>query len=102
MACGKLSGLETHPLRPLHTRDREPVTVAHQALSLVEKEESVQVQASHYAWGTNGVSECKMYVKSTWIPTWHRMGYVSWSLGLFSKTMCEDVDEWKFIEMAFG
>ena len=34
--------------------------------------------ASHYAWGTNGVCECKMDVKSTWIPTWHRMDHVSW------------------------
>ena len=42
--------------------------------------------ASHYAWGTNGVCECKMDVKSTWIPTWHQMDHVSWSLGLFSKT----------------
>ena len=25
-----------------------------------------------------------MDVKSTWIPTWHRMDHVSWSLGLFS------------------
>jgi hypothetical protein len=25
----------------------------------------------HFAWGTNGVCECKMDVKSTWIPTWH-------------------------------
>ena len=25
--------------------------------------------ASHYAWGTNGVCEWKMDVKSTWIPT---------------------------------
>jgi hypothetical protein len=40
--------------------------------------------ASHYAWGTNGVCECKMDVKSTWISTWHQMD--SWSLGLFSKT----------------
>jgi hypothetical protein len=36
--------------------------------------------------GTNGVCECKMDVKSTWIPTWHQMDHVSWSLGLFSKT----------------
>ena len=42
--------------------------------------------ASHYAWGTNWVSECKMDVKSTWFPTWHWMDHVSWSLGLFSKT----------------
>ena len=27
-----------------------------------------------------------MDVKSTWIPTWHQMDYVSWSLGLFSET----------------
>jgi hypothetical protein len=36
--------------------------------------------------GPNGVCECKMDVKSTWIPTWHGMDHVSWSLGLFSKT----------------
>jgi hypothetical protein len=41
--------------------------------------------ASHYAWGTNEVCECKMDVKSTWIPTWHRMDHVSRSLGLFQK-----------------
>ena len=29
------------------------------------------------AWGTNGVCECKMDVKSTWIPTWHQMDHVS-------------------------
>ena len=44
--------------------------------------------ASHYAWGTNGVlCECKMDVKSTWILTWYQMDHVSWSLGLFSKTI---------------
>ena len=37
--------------------------------------------ALHYGWGTNGVCECKMDVKSTW----HRMDHVSWSLGLLSK-----------------
>ena len=42
--------------------------------------------ASHYAWETHGVCECKMDVKSTWIPQWHRMDHLSWSLGLFSKT----------------
>ena len=36
--------------------------------------------------GPTGVSGCKMDVKSTWIPTWHQMDHVSWSLGLFSKT----------------
>ena len=40
---------------------------------------------SYYAWGTNGACECKMDVKSTWIPTWHQMDHVSWPLGLFSK-----------------
>jgi hypothetical protein len=61
------------------------VTIALQALSLVEKAGQYKF-ASHYAWGTNGVSECKMNVKSTWIPTWHQMDHVPWSLGLFSKT----------------
>ena len=41
--------------------------------------------ALHYAWGTNWVSECKMDVKSTWIPTWHQTNHVSWSLGIFCK-----------------
>ena len=40
----------------------------------------------HYAWGTNGVCECKMDVKSMWDPTGHHMDHVSWSLELFSKT----------------
>ena len=44
---------------------------------------------SHYAWGTNGVRECKMDVKSTWILTWHWMDYVSWLLGLFSYHLLE-------------
>jgi hypothetical protein len=42
--------------------------------------------ASHHTWGTNGVCECKMDVKSTWTYAWHRMDHVSWSLGLLSKT----------------
>ena len=42
---------------------------------------------SHYAWRTNGVCERKINIKSTWIPTWHRMDHVSWSLGLFFKTI---------------
>jgi hypothetical protein len=41
--------------------------------------------ASHYTWGTNKVCECKMDVKSTWIPTEHQMDLVSRSLGLFLK-----------------
>jgi hypothetical protein len=35
---------------------------------------------------TEWVCECKRDVKSMWIPTWHRMDHVSWSIGLFSKT----------------
>jgi len=34
---------------------------------------------------TKYVCECTMDVKSTRIPTWHRMDSVSWSLGLFFK-----------------
>ena len=42
--------------------------------------------ASRYTWGTDGVCECKMDVKSTWIFTWHQTNHISWSLGLFSKS----------------
>ena len=62
------------------------VTIAFQALSLVEKAEPGSKFASHYAWGTDGVCEGKMDVKFTWILSWHRMDHVSWSFGLFSKT----------------
>ena len=34
---------------------------------------------------TEGVCECKMDIKSTWTPAWHRLDHVSWSLGSFSK-----------------
>ena len=85
---------------------------------------------SHYTWGTNGACECKMDVKSTWIPTWHRMDHVfmvTWTTlknyvlevgltqnrqttalhtlttaDLFYFIMCEDPHEWKFIDIAFG
>jgi hypothetical protein len=43
--------------------------------------------ASQYAWGTNGVCECKMDASSTWIPTWHQINHVSWSLGFVSGTI---------------
>ena len=46
--------------------------------------------ASHYAWGTNWVYECKMDGKSTWIPTWHPMDRVSrWLLDYFQKPPLE-------------
>jgi hypothetical protein len=85
---------------------------------------------SHYTWGTNRACECKMDVKSTWIPTWHRMDHVfmvTWTtfknyvleVGLTQNwqttalrtlttanlsyfIMCEDLHEWKFIEITFG
>ena len=47
--------------------------------------------ASHYAWGTDRVCECKMDVKPTWIPTWHWMDHCSWSLGLVPKNHLLDV-----------
>ena len=64
--------LSTRVLRATYTQDWEPMTGTLQTLSLAEK------LASHYAWGTNGVyiCECKMDIKSTWIPTWHRMDHV--------------------------
>jgi hypothetical protein len=41
--------------------------------------------APHHAWGTNGGSECKMDVKSTWIPTWYQMDHVNGHLDYFQK-----------------
>ena len=41
--------------------------------------------ASHYAWGTNAVRECKMDVKSIWIPTWHPLDHVSCFMDYFQK-----------------
>jgi hypothetical protein len=37
-------------------------------------------RAPHYAWGTNGVSECKTGVESTWVLTSHQMDHfvVTW------------------------
>ena len=75
---------------------------------------------------TEGVCECTMDVKLTWISTWwHRIYHVSWSLGLFPITaswrsalaqdretmatvdllcfiMCKDPHEWRFIDIASG
>jgi hypothetical protein len=108
-------------------RDWDPVTITLQALSLVEKAEPVQVRFTpSYTWGTNGVCEFNMDVKSTWIPTWALIGscfMVTWiifknhlsEVGLTQnrKTMilwmlttvdllyfivCEELHEWKFIE----
>ena len=40
------------------------------------KRRSLSKFALHYAWGTNGVCECKMDVSSTWNPTWHQIGHL--------------------------
>jgi hypothetical protein len=58
----------------------------HSKHSHLWKRQSRSKFASHYAWGTDKVCECRMDLKSSWIPTWHQMDHVSWSLGLFSKT----------------
>ena len=49
------------------------------------KRQSRSKFTSHYAWGTNGVCECKMDIKWTLVPMWYQMYHVSWSLGFFSK-----------------
>ena len=36
--------------------------------------------------GPTKVCECKTDVKPTWIPKWHQMDHISWSLGLISIT----------------
>ena len=69
-----------------HTRLRACDHYTSSTLIGTWKRESQSKFASHYTWGTNGAHKCKMDVKSTWIPTWHQMDHVSWSLGLFSKT----------------
>jgi hypothetical protein len=70
---------------PLHTQHWGPVTIALQALSLVEKAELVQVHFTlcltdqRSKWLQVG---CKL-VKSTWIPAWHQNGscfMVTWTI----------------------
>ena len=71
---------------PLHTWNWEPMTVAFQALSLVEKAEPVvQVRftlCSRDQWSTWMQDGCKVY-KDSYLAT--RMDHVSWPLGLNSK-----------------
>jgi hypothetical protein len=62
-------------LGPLLTRDWGPVTITIRALSLVEM--------ATLGLRDHGVSEWKIDVKSTWIPTCYQMDWVSWLLGLF-------------------
>ena len=62
------------------------MTITLQALSIVEKVEPVQVRFTlrlrdqRSMWMEDG---CKIYM----IPTWHQMDYISWLLGVFSKTI---------------
>ena len=71
---------------PLHTWDWEPMTIILQALSLVEKTEPVQVRFTlrlrdqRSMWMQDG---CKVYMDLYVVLNDH----VSWSLGLFSKTI---------------
>ena len=68
----------------LHTRNWEPVTITLQALSLMEKAEPIQVHCTLCSRDRRSMW-MQYYLESTWIPTWHQMDHVSWSLGLLSK-----------------
>ena len=61
-----------------------PVSITRQALSLVEKGGAGPSSLHATLEGPmEYITECKMDVESTWIPTWHRMDHASWSLGPF-------------------
>ena len=73
----------TQNLGPPYTRETESPWPLHFKHSHWWKWRSRSKFASHYAWGTNGVRECKMDAKTTWFPTWHRNGscfMVTWSI----------------------
>ena len=88
------------------------MTVALQALSLVEKAEPVR---DRFTWRSNG--SCFMV---TWTISKHRLlevgltqnrwetlalrtfATVDFYFFIFLKIMCEDPCEWRFIEIAFG
>jgi hypothetical protein len=72
---GSLGCLEGH-----FTHEIESLWPLHLKHSHWWKRRSRSKFASHYAWGTNGACECKMDVKSTWIPTRRQMDHVPWSL----------------------
>jgi hypothetical protein len=62
------------------------VTISLQALSLIGGKGGAGPSSLHTAFeGPTEYVNGKMDVKSTWVPTWHRMDHVSWSLGLLSK-----------------
>jgi hypothetical protein len=77
--------LETHALRASsHTRLR--ARDHYTSSTLIGGNGAAKSKfTSCWTRGTTEVCECKIDVKSTWIPTWYQMDNVSWSLGLFSK-----------------
>jgi hypothetical protein len=124
---------EGHPrnlnLRPLHTRDWEPVTNTLQPLSLVEKAELVQVRFTLCLRDQRSMwmqDESQVYMDSymasngscfmvTWTifknhllevgrtQNWEIMALqMLTTVDLFYFIMCEDPHESKFIEMTFG
>ena len=71
---------------PLTNMRLRAMTIAHSS-TLIGGRHSRSKYAPHYAWGPmEYICECKVEVKFTWIPTWHRTCHLPWWLGLFSKT----------------
>jgi hypothetical protein len=70
---GDVIGAEGH-----FTHETESMWPLHFKHSHWWKRRSRSKFASHYAWGTSGVCECKMDVKFTWIPIWHQMDHISY------------------------
>ena len=75
------------PLKGRFTHETESMWPIHFTHSHQWKWRSWSTFASHYPWGTNKICECKMDVKSTWIPTWHRMVIFYWHLDFFQKPL---------------
>ena len=69
------------PLGPLHTRDREPVTITLSSALIGGKGRAGPSSLLHTT--LEGPWEYVVDVKFIWVFTWHRMGHVSWSFGLF-------------------
>jgi hypothetical protein len=84
---GGLKALDGGSWEPLHTRDTLIARDHYTSSTLIggKARAGPNLLPTWYAWGTNGVWECKMDVKSTWIPTRHQMDHDSQSLGPFSK-----------------
>ena len=68
-----------------HTRDWEPVTITIQALLSFVGKGGAGPSSLHIALeGLTEYVNARWMRKSAWIPTWHQMDHVTWSLGLFS------------------